>query len=360
METSEIVKLATETAKASNTGLKLLDRVFAPWNAKRGADAKAQHAVQTALAQRLSDLIEGSQLTPDAYDLLITCGGKMSVVNLANILSKALPMLNEGADPSLISDDWIANWRDKARLFSDDEMALLWAQLLANEANSPGSKSRKAVNVLADLEPEDAKLFRVLCDFRLSEMRTLPLTVRGAPPPPRSRFNIAPNPPFLAVLDPQNELYSTKGVDTESLIHLASLGLVNIVPQGYRKGPGKMTFVHSRGFLVLTAESPVLMGQAYLTTAGAQLAELCIPLESPDGFPEYLANFWRSQGITVSEDLNDAVTSTFESYSQDPETGEWVNQQTGERHTTNPLDGRPATVSEPPVTVYHARATPAD
>ena len=176
METSEIVKLATETAKASNTGLKLLDRVFAPWTEKRGADAKAQHAVQIALAQRLSDLIEGAQLTPEAYDLLITCGGKMSVVNLANILSKALPMLNEDADPSLISDDWIVNWRDKARLFSDDEMALLWAQLLANEANSPGSKSRKAVNVLADLEPEDAKLFRTLSDFRLFEMRTAPFT----------------------------------------------------------------------------------------------------------------------------------------------------------------------------------------
>ena len=224
METNEIQKLVTETTKASNAGLKLLDRVFTPWNAKRSADAKAQDTVQTALAQRLSDLIEGDQLSPDAYDILATCGGKMSVVNLANTLSKALPMLDEGADPSLVSDDWIANWRDKARVVSDEDMILLWAQLLVSEANSPGSKSRKAVNVLADLEPEDAKLFRALCNFRLSELRNLPITFPGAPPPPRSRFNTAPNPPLLVVVDPRNELYSAKGVDFASLGPFRKLG----------------------------------------------------------------------------------------------------------------------------------------
>ena len=31
MEINEIQKLVTETAKVSNTGLKLLDRVFTPW-----------------------------------------------------------------------------------------------------------------------------------------------------------------------------------------------------------------------------------------------------------------------------------------------------------------------------------------
>ena len=340
MEINEIQKLITETAKVSNTGLKLLDRVFIPWNAKRSADANAQNTVQTALAQRLSDLIEGDRLSLDAYDILATCGGKMSVVNLANIMSKALPMLDEDADPSLVSDDWIANWRDKARLISDEEMTPLWAQLLASEANSPTSKSRKAVNVLADLEPGDAKLFRALSDFRLSQMRTLPFTVQGAPPPTRSRFNTAPNPPILVVLEPQNELYSAKGVDYESLAHLESLGLVKIAPQGYRTGPGTIPLAHAKGFLILTAESPVPLGQAYLTTAGSQLTELCVPLETPDRFPEYLANFWRSQGIVVSEDLNDAITSTFEAYSQDPETGEWINQGTGEKHPANHFDGR--------------------
>ena len=340
MEPNEIQKLGTEIAKISSQGIKLLTAVIAPWNARRSAEAEAQNAVQHALANLLSDLIKDDQLSPDVYDMLSTCGGKMSVVNLANILSKASPMLNEDADPSLVSDGWTANWRDKARLVppEDDEVALMFAQLLASEVNSPGSKSKKAVNVLADLEPDDAKLFRTLSDFRLFQMRTVPFTVQGAPPPPRSRFNTAPDPPVLVVLDPQNPMYSAKGADFEALVHLESLGLVKVAPQGYQKGPGKMTFVHSRGFLILTAESPVPFGPAYLTTAGAQLTELCLPLESPEGFPEYLAEFWRSQGIGVSDDLNDAMTITMSTYSQDPATGEWINQQTGERHPADHLD----------------------
>ena len=319
---AEGAKAGAEGAKAGKAGFDLIGKVLGPALTRRQATAEAQAEIQAALANRLADYVESNTLDHDTLEMLIACGGKMSVANLSNILSKALPMLDDGADPSSISDDWIANWRDKARLVSDEEMTLLWAHLLASQANSPGSKSRKAVNVLADLEPADAKLFRALCDFRLLEVRTPTFTFQGAPPPPRSRFNIAPNPPLLVVLDPQNELYSAKGVDFESLVHLESLGLVNIAPQGYQKGPGKMTLFHSKGFLILTAESPVPFGNAYLTTAGAQLTELCVPLESPDGFAEYLANFWRSQGIIVSGDLNDAMTITFDAYNQDPETGE--------------------------------------
>jgi hypothetical protein len=329
-----------EVAKAGKAGFDLIGRVFGPAFTRRQATADAQVEVQGALAKRLADHIESTRLDPDTLEMLMTCGGKMSVANLANIMSKALPMLSEGAAPSLVSEDWIANWRDKARLFSDEEMTLLWAQLLANETNSPGSKSRKAVNVLADLEPEDAKLFRALSDFRLLRIQTLPFTFPGAPPPARSRFNTAPNPPLLVVLDPQNELYSARGVDFESLAHLESLGLVKVVPQGYQIGPGKIPLFHSKGDLILTAESPVPLGQAYLTTAGAQLTELCFPLESPDGFPEYLAEFWRSRNIVVSEDPNDAMTMTIEAYGQDPETGEWINQETDERHPADHFDGR--------------------
>ena len=319
-----------EVAKAGRAGFNLIGKVFGPALTRRQATADAQAEVHGALARRLADHVESNPLDLDTLEMLMVYGDEMSVVNLVNILSKALPMLDESADPSLVSDDWIANWRDKARLFSHDEMRLLWAQLLASETNSPGSKSRKSVNVLADLEPEDARLFRALSDFRLLRIRTLPFTFPGAPPAARSRFNTAPNPPILVVLEPQNELYSARGVDFESLAHLESLGLVNVVPQGYQIGPGKIHLFHSRGDLILTAESPVPLGQAYLTTAGAQLTELCFPLESPDGFPEYLANFWRSQGIVVSEDLNDVLTITVEAYTIDPQTSEKILQNRAE------------------------------
>lgn len=330
--------MANAVAESAKAGFDLIGKVFGPTFTRRQATADAQAEIQMALANRLAQYIESSPLDPNIVEMLATCGGKASVAKLANILSKALPMLEETADLALISDDWIANWRDKARLVSDEDMALLWAQLLASEVNSPGSKSKKAVNLLADLEPEDAKLFRELCNFRLSEFRTLMMMPPDGSPIPRSRFNTAPNPPILVVLDPQNELYSTKGVDFESLLHLESFGLVKVVP-GYQKGPGKIILTHSKGFLILTAESPIPFGQAYLTPSGSQLAELCVPLEPPNGFIEYLSDFWRSQGIDVSYDWQGVITLTSEGYVKDPETGEWIDSETGERHPADPHTG---------------------
>lgn len=133
------------------------------------------------------------------------------------------------------------------------------------------------------------------------------------------------------VIDPLNEIYQAKGVDFESLAHFESLGLVKVVPPGYQAGPGKLVLGHSKGFLILTAASSVPLGQAYLTTAGSQLTELCVPLETPDEFPGYLTSFWESNGITVSDNLNDGITMTLEAYHEDPETGEWINQRTDER-----------------------------
>ena len=66
----------------------------------------AQAEIQGALANRLAYHIESNPLDPNVLEMLATCGGKASVVNLANILSKALTMLDEGADPSLVSDGW--------------------------------------------------------------------------------------------------------------------------------------------------------------------------------------------------------------------------------------------------------------
>jgi hypothetical protein len=50
---------------------------------------------------------------------------------------KALPQLDEGADPNAMEDDWVTNFFDKSRIVSDDVMQELWARVLAGEANRP-------------------------------------------------------------------------------------------------------------------------------------------------------------------------------------------------------------------------------
>ena len=143
----------------------ILDKVLGPWFTRRQEDANTRAVLQEVLTDQVATYMEAHPNDPVMMEAIMSCHGRFGFDNVARIARLAVPQINEEARPDLISDDWGANYRDKAHTCSDPEMAELWAQLLAAEANNPGSYSRKTVNVLADLEPDDARLFKALCDF---------------------------------------------------------------------------------------------------------------------------------------------------------------------------------------------------
>ena len=292
---SDIQALANagaEGAKAGKAGIDLIGKLFGPTFTRRQAAAGAQAEIQMALANRLADHIESSPLDPNVVEMLATCGGKASVANLANILSKALPMLDETADSELISDDWIANWRDKARLVSDEEMALLWAQLLAGQVNSPGTYSPKAVNMLADMDRSDAQLFHDLCRFQVMRYEfefgprdTIPLVVN--PSDDIYRTNGVSDDGLLALED----IYRTNGVSDDGLLALEDIGLIRypVLPNLPDRAKA---FAYSRGWLLNYSADHVETGRISWTYNGKQMSKLCLPLESPTGFEHYLLDKW--------------------------------------------------------------------
>ena len=52
-------------------------------------------------------------------------------------ITKALPLVTDGAKLQEIEDDWITHFFERARLISDNEMQKLWAAILAGQANAP-------------------------------------------------------------------------------------------------------------------------------------------------------------------------------------------------------------------------------
>ena len=76
-----------------------------------------------------------------------------------------MPRLHEDANPESVDNDWIVNFFDKSRIVSDSEMQELWSRVLANEANSPGSYSKRTVNFLSDMDKNEAESFTKLCGF---------------------------------------------------------------------------------------------------------------------------------------------------------------------------------------------------
>jgi hypothetical protein len=102
-----------------------------------------------------------------------------------------------------MEDDWVTNFFDKSRIVSDSDMQELWARVLAGEANSPGTYSKRTVNFLGDLDKGDAELFSALCSFGWFVGNFTPL-----------------------VFDAQASIYKDKGLNFSTLTHLDSIGLV--------------------------------------------------------------------------------------------------------------------------------------
>jgi len=197
--------------------------------------------------------------------------------NMEEITNKAVPLLVAESNPGNMEDDWVANFYAKSRIVSNDDMQRIWAQVLAGEANLPGSFSKRTVNLLGDLDKRDAELFHVLCRFGwvLSDLTPV-------------------------VFDTQEKIYTDLGINFESLSHLDSLGLIRFngmdafnIPQL----PKRFTVSYAGQALKLMmkneAQNTLDIGNVFLTQAGQELARV-VKAPIVDGFYDYVKEQWKS------------------------------------------------------------------
>lgn len=203
---------------------------------------------------------------------------------IEDIVARAVPLLKDSFDPSKLNEHWTRNFVEKARM-SDEEMQTLWSRVLAGEANAPGAFSKRAINVLNDLEASDARLFSVLFDF--------------------SWDSIGP-----VVLRPDDKIYSNRGISWDSLRHLGSLGLISFeaVQVGFQQQGiaitayfGKPLWLGNRTGQWWTIQT----GHVIFTKVGEELLRVCH--RSPvEGFWEYVCDKWSEaildDGDPISED----------------------------------------------------------
>ncbi|MDE2725164.1 MAG: DUF2806 domain-containing protein [Gemmatimonadota bacterium] len=199
--------------------------------------------------------------------------------NIEEITNKALPNLNDSSDPDHMEDDWITYFFDKARIVTDREMQQLWAQVLAGEANSPGTYSKRTVNFLSDLDKSEAFLFSQLCRYCWYIGEAVPL-----------------------IINHEDEIYSVANINFNTLSHLESIGLVQLNSiHGFlkqsRKGTlGNVVVTYFGEKVVLEIEKKKLTqiktGEVRLTKIGKELRAVC-NCEPVDGFLEYVLEQWK-------------------------------------------------------------------
>lgn len=210
--------------------------------------------------------------------------------NIETITDQAIPLLDEGADASKVDDDWIVHFFDKTKVISDSEMQQLWAKLLAGEVNQPGTFQKRTINIIADLDKSDAELFTSLCGFSTNSFQHTPL-----------------------VFEVNQGFYFDHGLNLDKLIHLQSLGLINVAQiGGYAMHQLPQTFIieyFGRGIqLTLAGERKIDAGHVVLTQAGRQLQKVVKPIPV-DGFYEYLLSaLAKQQGVTAGLHHNVTVS----------------------------------------------------
>lgn len=67
-----------------------------------------------------------------------------------------------------ISEDWLNEFENLARLKSSEEMKLVFGKILSGEIIKPGSFSIKTIKLISQLDNQAAKLFQLFCSQTIS------------------------------------------------------------------------------------------------------------------------------------------------------------------------------------------------
>lgn len=254
--------------------------LYEPRRIKKRAEAEAEAEKIKYLASRELD-----ELEQRAVDRLVHQEARKQK-NIEGITAQAAESLGEDADTENLDEDWLAHFFKQCDTVSDAEMQSLWARLLSGEASSPGSYSKRTVDLVASLDKPDAHLFTRFCQFCWM--------IRDITP---------------VILNVHDEVFIDQGIHFGALKHLDALGLISFESlSGYKKqGFGKYNTVYYFGTPVniefpKDEDNDLQIGKALLTQAGKELAPICGASRN-ERFYQYVVAEWHKKGLVVSTPL---------------------------------------------------------
>jgi hypothetical protein len=281
-EGGSIVNLGDLTKPATTLIEKISDAIggiFRPYQIRRLAQAEAEAEKIKAVSQiEITDLQRRAVRRFFAEEAI-------KQANIEAIAQKALPELRDDAHPEQMENDWIANFFDKCRLISDEEMQSLWSRLLAGQANSPGRYSKRTVNLLAEMDKADAEMFRILCSFRWTiDEHCFPL-----------------------IYGYRDSIYAERGISFAGLKHLESTGLISFDPrtafgETFNSNVISVSYYSDRYTVESSAADgawELNLGSAFFSQSGEQLSAICGARSVP-GFRDHVIDKWRSWGRIVT------------------------------------------------------------
>ncbi len=277
-----------DIGKLSEPATKLIEKVSdavggiaKPWQTERVAKAEAKAEIIKAQTQ-----VEISEIEKRGLQRLAREEGRKQE-NIESITAQAAQRLSPDANPDQIDTDWLTYFFERAKLISDVEMQTFWSNLLANEANEPGTFSKTTVNLASTLDKSDAQLFTNFCAcvWKFSDGFW----------------------PIAFEIDNQILGLEDDNINFGNLEHLSSLGLLtHDAVSGYAVFKVPKSFEASyfdrnhKFILAEKSENSLPMGNAGFTRSGEQLFQIC-GAEPSRSYLDRTIAYWESKNVKVSE-----------------------------------------------------------
>ena len=276
------ITLAGDWAKPVNTLIEKISdatgTLLAPWQIKRVATANANANKTKALAD-----IEITELQQRAMFRVLQEETKRQE-NIESISKKSFEDIKEEATPEDIDSDWLSNFFDKCKNISDDEMQEQWSRILSSEANQPGKFSKKTIEVMYQLDRNDAELFKNLCTF--------------------CWFNNGS--PLVLINEYNNDIFKNQNINFTTLSHLQDLGLINF------QSVSKFNLTFSVNQIILGYfekyhvlnfkdgdKNQLVTGVVNFTKAGEQLFKISSPTYNSEYY-DYILEEWNKVGYEIT------------------------------------------------------------
>lgn len=252
-----------------------------------GGIAKPAQIRRVAKAEANAELIKAetnikiTELQERALNRLVIEEGHRQE-NIENITAMALPILSQDSKPENIEKDWLTNFFDRCRSTSDEQMQMLWASILAGEANAPGAFSKRTIEIVSNLDKKDADLFaglKSLCWLIFNQFMPI-------------------------IYDQTDEVFNRIKINFETLSHLEDLGLVKFSPITVYEKKFNGNILSILYFnKIHTLQSPanhfeMEVGKVLLTQSGQELAKICESSFDEEYYSHVLSE-WKSKGYNI-------------------------------------------------------------
>lgn len=132
---------------------------------KAEAEVEKFSIIKKAEANRDAYLIERGMSLNDRAKLRVDAKENRRQENLEKTISIAKENLPEKVSDDPVDMDWAVRFFDIAQDINNDEMRFIWGKILAGEVKKPGSFSIRTLEVLKNLDKEDAKVFTEITSF---------------------------------------------------------------------------------------------------------------------------------------------------------------------------------------------------